>query len=202
MVAASLALARRAVTLPRGATLALGRRQTHYPVKRLEGVDLTHYVERRIRTSPFRLNLIAGLVRRMWVPEALTQLKYLNKRFAPTVATAIQKAANRAGMQHEVVPEELEIERCFVTPAPMLKSVKFHAKGRMGIRKRRSGHLSITLAKIDFPRRIADAENARHRAKWERRHQLARNTRLRILGEWADKRMFPPKPPKGDASSG
>lgn len=168
-------------------------RQTHYPVKRLAGVEVTHYVERNVRTSPFRLNLIAGLVRRMWVPEALLQLQFLNKRFAKVVSEAIQKTATRAGIEHELVPEQLEVERCFVTPAPFLKRIKYHAKGRSGIMRRRSGHLSITLAKIDFAERIATAKNIRQRTKWEKRHEHARQTRVRILGEWADKRMFPPK---------
>lgn len=166
----------------------------HYPEKRLIGVDQTHHIQRYIRTSPFRLNLIAALVRRMWVPEALTQLHYLNKRFAPLVSEVIQNTARKAGVEHELVPEELEVERCFVTPAPMQKSLKIHAKMKNGIKKKRSGHLSLTLAKINFDERIASASNPRQRQKWEKRKEVAQKARVDVLGErFAHERMFPPR---------
>lgn len=166
----------------------------HYPEKRLIGVELTQHTRRNVRTSPFRLNLIAGLVRRMWIPEALTQLQFLNKRFAPVVAQALEYASKKAGTEHELLPEELEVERCFVTPAAMVKSLKIHAKGRTGIKKKRSGHLNVTLAKVNFDERIASATNQRQRAKWELRKSVAQKARLDVLGErFANERMFPPR---------
>ncbi|KAJ8602240.1 hypothetical protein CTAYLR_003613 [Chrysophaeum taylorii] len=180
---------RRLAMARRGAPIAW--RLSHSAPKNV--MEASSYVERSVRTSPFRLNLIAGLVRRMWVPEALTQLKFLNKRFAPVVAAAVEKAAFRAGTQHELVPEELQIERCFVTPASFLKRIKIHGKGRHGIMHKRSGHINVTVAKIDFDQRIADAKNHRQKRKWQTRKEVAWNARVRVLGDWADKRMFPPK---------
>ena len=53
----------------------------------------TSYKHERIRHSPRKLNLIAKLVRRLWVPDALAQLQFTPKRFAPTVAAAIERCA-------------------------------------------------------------------------------------------------------------
>lgn len=160
----------------------LGVRHTHYPVKRLEGVPLTEFKWENVRTSPFRLNMIAKVARRQWVPDALAQLSFLKKRYAPEVSKAINRAARRAGFEHELVPAELEVERCFVSPAPMLKRPRYLAKGRMSLTRKRSGHLSITLAKIDFDDRIKNAANGRLKAKWQHRQQFALQQRQRVLG--------------------
>ena len=145
----------------------------------------TSYKHERIRHSPRKLNLIAKLVRRLWVPDALAQLQFTPKRFAPTVAAAIERCAQRAAAQHELVPEELEIERCFVTPAPFLKRIKFMGRGRSGTVRKRAGHLNVSLCKVDFPAKIAEAKNHRQKRKWMQREADARAARERVLGAFA-----------------
>ena len=183
-------LARRFAALPaRRAPLnarqapPLARAMTHYaPPPR---PTATSYKHERIRHSPRKLNLIAKLVRRLWVPDALAQLQFTPKRFAPTVAAAIERCAQRAAAQHELVPEELEIERCFVTPAPFMKRLKIMGRGRSGTIRKRSGHLNVTVAAVDFDAKIREAHNPRQRRKWEERRAVARAARERVLGEFA-----------------
>ena len=119
------------------------------------------------------------------MPDALAQLQFTPKRFAPTVAAAIERCAQRAAAQHELVPEELEIERCFVTPAPFMKRLKIMGRGRSGTIRKRSGHLNVTVAAVDFDAKIRDAHNPRQRRKWEERRAVARAARERVLGEFA-----------------
>ena len=159
------------------------RTMTHYaPPPR---PTATSYKHERVRHSPRKLNLIAKLVRRLWVPDALAQLQFTPKRFAPTVAAAIERCAQRAAAQHELVPEELEIERCFVTPAPFMKRLKIMGRGRSGTIRKRSGHLNVTVAAVDFEAKIRDAHNPRQRRKWEERRAVARAARERVLGAFA-----------------
>ena len=63
------------------------------------------------------------------MPAALAQLQFTPKRFAPTVAAA-GGAAQRAAARR-LVPE-VEIERCFVPPAPFMKRLKIMGRGRSG----------------------------------------------------------------------
>ena len=58
-------------------------------------------------------------------------------------------------------------------------------RGRAGTVRKRSGHLNVTLAKVDFAGRIAAAPNARQRAKWEHRRDAALAARRRVLGAFA-----------------
>ncbi|KAJ1452048.1 ribosomal protein L22/L17 [Pelagophyceae sp. CCMP2097] len=169
-------------------------RPMHYPEKKLIGVPMSTYKHEKIRTSPMKLNLIAKLIRRLWIPEALAQLTFLNKRFAPVVYAAVNRAADRAGIQHELVPEELYIERCFITPAPFLKRIVMHAKGFFGIKRKRSGHLTVVVAKVDFEREIKEAKNRNQRLKWEKRWQTAKDSRVEILGRFAFDNVTPPTP--------
>ena len=60
----------------------------------------TSYKHERVRHSPRKLNLLAKLVRRLWVPDALAQLQFTPKRFAPTVAAAIERCAQRAAAHY------------------------------------------------------------------------------------------------------
>mmetsp|Transcript_6282 Transcript_6282/g.19678 ORF Transcript_6282/g.19678 Transcript_6282/m.19678 type:complete len:205 (-) Transcript_6282:196-810(-) len=182
----SVTMGRTPLVTTRAGALVQQQRWTHYPVKRLMGVPLTRHVEKNIRQSPRKLNQIAKMVRRMWVPEAKTQLKFLNKRHAPTFVGAIERAAHKAGLLHELVPEELEIERAFVTPAPFVKRLKIRAKGMSGTIRKRSGHIVIVLAKMNFDNYIDAAKSKRSKNKWQARKDEARRQRLRVLGEFAD----------------
>lgn len=146
----------------------------------------TSYRHERVRHSPRKLNLIAKLVRRLWVPDALAQLQFTPKRFAPTVAATIERCAARAAMAHELVPEELEIERCFVTPAPFMKRLKIMGRGRSGTVRKRSGHLNVTVAAVDWDAKIEAAHNPRQRRKWEDRRATARAAREKVLGAFAE----------------
>ena len=176
------ACALRAASAPRAAT-PCAVRLTHYAPKPRDA--LTHYKHENIRTSPWKLNLLAKLVRNLWVPDALAQLQFTKKRYAPTVADAIERCAARAGAAHELVPEELEVERAFVTPAPFLKRIKFMGRGRSGTVRKRAGHLNVSLCKVDFPAKIAEAKNHRQKRKWMQREADARAARERVLGAFA-----------------
>ena len=79
----------------------------------------------------------------------------------------------------------MEIERCFVTPAPFMKRLKIMGRGRSGTIRKRSGHLNVTVAAVDFDAKIRDAHNPRQRRKWEERRAVARAARERVLGEFA-----------------
>lgn len=84
-----------------------------------------------------------------------------------------------------------------------MKRIRFMGRGRAGVVRKRSGHLNVTLAPVDFERKIADAPNERQRSKWEKRRDVARAARERVLGEFA----FPVEavaegPAEGGAAAG
>lgn len=82
----------------------------------------------RLRTSPRKLNLVAALIRRMHVSEALMQLSFCSKRISLDVKkcllSAVANAENNFG---------LDIDNLYVTSATVGKSIvmkRFRARAR------------------------------------------------------------------------
>ena len=125
-------------------------------------------VQKNIRVSPWKLNLIAAQVRRLRVADARKQMKFSIKRHSTLVDEIIRKTTNLADIRYDLKPPQLEVLKCFVTKATPLKRIKYHARGRFGKKFRRHSHLNITVGEIDFEGRIENAKNTKDRERWIR----------------------------------
>lgn len=93
-------------------------------------------VIRRLRISPRKLGLVAGLIRGMDVSSALTQLTFSNKRIANDVKKALQSAIANAENNHNLNVDSLYIKEAYVGKNLVMK--RFHTRGRgksAGIKK-------------------------------------------------------------------
>jgi large subunit ribosomal protein L22 len=83
---------------------------------------------RNVRTSPSKLNLVAGLIRNRSAAEAVATLTFSKRRIAHDVRKALESAIANAENNHQ-----LDVDRLVVTRAEVGKSVvmrRFHARGR------------------------------------------------------------------------
>lgn len=87
-------------------------------------------IERNIRHSPWRMNLICQFVAGMTVPEALKQLMFTRKSKAPLVAEMVRRTANEADDIEGLQPSQLEVAECFATHGTHLKRIKIMGRGR------------------------------------------------------------------------
>ncbi len=85
-------------------------------------------VVNRIRVSPRKLNLVAGLIRGMDVSAALTQLTFSRKRIANDVKKALQSAIANAENNHNLNVDELYVKEAYVGKNVVMK--RFHTRGR------------------------------------------------------------------------
>ncbi len=85
-------------------------------------------VIRRLRVSPRKLGLVAGLIRGMKVGQALTQLSFSEKRIANDVKKALQSAIANAENNHNLNVDELIIKEAYVGKNLVMK--RFHTRGR------------------------------------------------------------------------
>jgi large subunit ribosomal protein L22 len=93
-------------------------------------------VIRRIRISPRKLGLVAGLIRGMDVNSALIQLNFSSKRVANDVRKALQSAIANAENNHNLNVDSLYIKEAYVGKNLVMK--RFHTRGRgksAGIKK-------------------------------------------------------------------
>jgi len=82
----------------------------------------------RLRISPRKLNLVAGLIRGMDVSNALTQLSFSSKRIANDVKKALQSAIANAENNHNLSVDSLYVKEAYVGKNIVMK--RMHTRGR------------------------------------------------------------------------
>lgn len=82
----------------------------------------------RLRISPRKLNLVAGLIRGKDVGAALTQLAFSHKRIAGDVKKALQSAIANAENNHNLNVDNLYVKEAYVGKNLVMK--RMHTRGR------------------------------------------------------------------------
>lgn len=82
----------------------------------------------RLRISPRKLNLVAGMIRGMSVSNALTQLSFSGKRIANDVRRALQSAIANAENNHNLNVDSLYVKEAYVGKNLVMK--RMHTRGR------------------------------------------------------------------------
>ena len=85
-------------------------------------------VIRHLRTSPRKLNLVAGIIRGMNVGQALTQLQFSDKRIANEVRKGLQSAIANAENNHNLNVDALVVKEAWVGKNMVMK--RMHTRGR------------------------------------------------------------------------
>ncbi len=104
----------------------------------------------RLQIAPRKVRLVAGLIRRMKVSEAETQLKFLNKAAARPVLKLLQSAMANAEHNHKLDSNTLWISHITVDGGKVLKRWRPRAYGRAGAIRKRTSHITLKLS--DGPR--------------------------------------------------
>lgn len=101
-----------------------------------------------IRISPQKLSLVVNLVKKLTVEEALTQLRFLNKKGAEFVSSILESASANAKNQDNVKRSDLKIDEMYVTAAPTYKRGQAVSKGRYHQILKRGSHLTVKLTEV------------------------------------------------------
>jgi len=141
--------------------------------QRINGMKTFVGIERSIRHSTWRMNLLCRFVRGMTVPEALNQLKFTRKGKAPLLHKIIRHTSYKAENEGSLRPSQLEIAECIATRGAHLKRLKIHARGKSGVLKHRYSHVRLTLREIDFPLKIITSESLNQKKRWYAKMKLA-----------------------------
>ena len=85
-----------------------------------------------LRTSPQKLNLVAGLIRGKKVDKALADLTFSKKRIAGDVKKCLQSAIANAENNHGLDVDELIVAEAYCGKNLTLKRGRPRARGRFG----------------------------------------------------------------------
>jgi large subunit ribosomal protein L22 len=95
--------------------------------RRVEDEEAMAFVH-SIRTSPRKLNLVAGLIRGKSAAAALAELTFSHRRIAQDVRKCLQSAIANAENNHQLDVDRLYVKEATVGRAMVMK--RFHARGR------------------------------------------------------------------------
>jgi large subunit ribosomal protein L22 len=102
---------------------------------------------RYIRISPQKARLVVDLIRGQKAGQALTTLRTVNKRIAPTVEKVLQSAiANAQHKSEDVDVDTLYVAEAYVNEGPRMKRVRPAPMGRAYRYQRRLAHIVIKVA--------------------------------------------------------
>ena len=101
---------------------------------------------RHIRMSPRKVRLVADLVRGLDVDAAESQLKFYRKAAARPVLKVILSAKANAEHNFKLDPDLLYVKTIAVDGGPVLHRWRARAFGRAAAIRKRSAHITVTLA--------------------------------------------------------
>lgn len=99
-----------------------------------------------LRISPLKLNAVAQMVRGKSVDEALSMLRFTNKKAASLLYKALASAAANAQNQGES-KENLQVSSLLVTKGRVLKRFRPVSRGRAHPILKHASHVRIELGK-------------------------------------------------------
>ncbi|WP_395541822.1 50S ribosomal protein L22 [Neotabrizicola sp. sgz301269] len=89
-------------------------------------------VLRMLRTSPQKLNLVAGMIRGKKVEKALSDLTFSKRRIAGDVKKCLQSAIANAENNHNLDVDSLVVAEAWVGKNLVMKRGRPRARGRFG----------------------------------------------------------------------
>ena len=104
---------------------------------------------RMLRTSPQKLNLVAGMIRGQKVVKALNDLTFSKKRIAIDVRKCLQSAIANAENNHNLDVDELVIVEAYVGKNITLKRGRPRARGRFGRIIKPFSELTIKVRQVE-----------------------------------------------------
>ncbi|EEW23969.1 50S ribosomal protein L22 [Rhodobacter ferrooxidans] len=85
-----------------------------------------------LRTSPQKLNLVAGLIRGKKVDKAIAELVFSKKRISQDVLKCLQSAIANAENNHNLDVDELVVAEAYCGKNLVMKRGRPRARGRFG----------------------------------------------------------------------
>ena len=117
-----------------------------------------------LRTSPQKLNLVAGLIRGKKVEKALADLTFSKRRISGDVKKCLQSAIANAENNHNLDVDNLVVAEAWVGKNMVMKRGRPRARGRYGKIMKPFSEITIKLREVD-PAVAAAAAEAKKAAR-------------------------------------
>jgi large subunit ribosomal protein L22 len=105
-------------------------------------------IARMLRTSPQKLNLVAGMIRGKKVDKALSDLTFSKRRIAGDVKKCLQSAIANAENNHGLDVDSLVVAEAWVGKNLVMKRGRPRARGRYGKIMKPFSELTIKVRQV------------------------------------------------------
>ncbi len=99
-----------------------------------------------VRTSARKARVVAEHIRGRSVPEARAVLAFTQRAAAREIEKVLSSAVANAEANHGLVGDELVVHTAVIDEGPTLKRWRARARGRVARIKKRTCHITVTLA--------------------------------------------------------
>ena len=99
-----------------------------------------------VRISPRKARLVTDHIRGRSVPEARTVLAFTQRAAAREIEKVLRSAVANAEANHGLFGDDLQVSAAYVDEGPTIKRWRARARGRVARIKKRTCHITITLA--------------------------------------------------------
>ena len=106
-------------------------------------------VNRMMRTSPQKLNLVAAMIRKKPVAKALADLTFSKRRVAGDVKKTLQSAIANAENNHGLDVDELIVAEAWVGKNLVMKRGRPRGRGRFGRIEKPFSQLTIKVRQVE-----------------------------------------------------
>lgn len=106
-------------------------------------------IAKYIRISPRKVNYICDAIRGKQVDEALTILKFTNKKGAKLLSDVLKSAVANAENNNGLQRETLVVKRAYANDGPTLKRWRPKAKGSAYPILKRTSHIGVVVSEIE-----------------------------------------------------
>jgi large subunit ribosomal protein L22 len=102
-------------------------------------------VAKYVRIAPRKARLVADEIRGKSYPEAVSLLRFTNKRAARIVGDVLNSAAANAEHNADADPDELRVRTVKIDEGPTIKRYRPRAMGRATMIRKRTSHITVEL---------------------------------------------------------
>ncbi len=98
-----------------------------------------------VRIAPRKARLVTDEIRGKSYPQAVSLLRFTNKRAAKILSEILNSAASNAEHNMDVDADELRVKTVKVDEGPTIKRYKARAMGRATMIRKRTSHITVEL---------------------------------------------------------
>lgn len=106
-------------------------------------------ISKMLKTSPQKLNLVAGLIRNKPVGKALADLTFSKRRVAVDVKKTLQSAIANAENNHGLDVDELVVAEAYVGKNLVLKRGRPRGRGKFGKLLKPFSQITIKVRQVE-----------------------------------------------------